>query len=964
MDDKDRFKLFYTDTDVFNAEKYDNSINYKENETSYRLLKFTYVVSKKTVELYKKAIGIVDHEFLEEATHLELDKNAITGEDILSPQQEDDKHHYIINADYTCLNYQISEEIQETDLVFISEKCYKLFKRMFPYLKPIKKVLYENNGQIKVELRNPRIKALLIDNNDLILNKIKGSNIQDFVRHVYISRFLNGDDLKTILKEVANSFKMSSINQIKMFIPESNTFDVYNAKLLLKGELTVEEIVDENLDQFDIYQDRYIIFYYRGLGSTFKINFSKKDSSPMVLGHSYDRYMPRHTSGYRGYGSMEIEDESSGEENDGKVGLSNIGNTCFMNSALQCMFHTDILKDFMLKQDLKEEINENNPLGTKGELLESFAKLFKRYWHTNSRKLNPSDFKRTMSRHLPTFEGYSQHDSQEFLSQMLDTLHEDVNRIIDKPYTNTIEGKIGDSDEDIGRRSWVNFLKRNYSLFIENFYGQYKSTVTCNNCENTNITFDPYQIISLPIPVIIRENFSFYFLNADHTEKAIKFGFKAKSIKSFNDLPLSMIINEYAMKIKKNPERLRFAFLGFSKCGEILKVNETLSHFYQLNNLYVYRKPKIFLIELNDDDMLYKEKPDVLEIYLRTNYEFYDEERNTIERYTSEYYRKSREYSEDPIFTKFLYLTRNSTIRDLYIATLRKFYQKTSLYDEKKSNNTVLDTAFFSQLWKQLETKMKNRIFFYIDINKKKMSLDLLDTKLGDYLEESENKLEVNVYLYYPENTSTKIDISKYLSCSVDEEDDLDFISKNIQNHKDEYTIDDLLKTFSEPEILNNENMWYCSECKAHVIATKKLEIYKTPKYLIVHFKKLKCYSKKIPLITYPKTDLDMGPYVKNKQPTQSYKIKPNEFVNEEQIKYFQRNKKELLINCEGVSNKSTYDLFGVVNHYGSQNFGHYTSAVKVDGEWIEFNDSSVHKATETDVVGEGAYILFYKKNE
>jgi ubiquitin C-terminal hydrolase len=47
------------------------------------------------------------------------------------------------------------------------------------------------------------------------------------------------------------------------------------------------------------------------------------------------------------------------------------------------------------------------------------------------------------------FTGYAQHDAQEFMAFLLDGLHEDLNRIQNKPYTETV-----DSDGRPDEVSW------------------------------------------------------------------------------------------------------------------------------------------------------------------------------------------------------------------------------------------------------------------------------------------------------------------------------------------------------------------------------------------------------------------------------------------------------------------------------------------------------------------------------
>ena len=48
----------------------------------------------------------------------------------------------------------------------------------------------------------------------------------------------------------------------------------------------------------------------------------------------------------------------------------------------------------------------------------------------------------------------------------------------------------------------------------------------------------------------------------------------------------------------------------------------------------------------------------------------------------------------------------------------------------------------------------------------------------------------------------------------------------------------DCLQRFSQEEMLSGEDKWFCSRCKQHVTALKKIQIYKLPEYLIIHLKR------------------------------------------------------------------------------------------------------------------------------
>lgn len=182
----------------------------------------------------------------------------------------------------------------------------------------------------------------------------------------------------------------------------------------------------------------------------------------------------------------------------GVSGLENLGNTCFMNSSLQCLSATIPLTDYFLGYDYQRELNKQNFLGTGGKLVNAYAELMKDLWlNPTISSLRPLSFKRTIESFAPQFEGCQQHDAQEFLSFLLDFIHEDLNRIKKKPYIEDRDFD-GDNDEADAMESWKNYLARDKSLIVDIFQGQLRNTCRCLECGHKNIRFEPFMYLSLP----------------------------------------------------------------------------------------------------------------------------------------------------------------------------------------------------------------------------------------------------------------------------------------------------------------------------------------------------------------------------------------------------------------------------------------------------------------------------------
>lgn len=128
------------------------------------------------------------------------------------------------------------------------------------------------------------------------------------------------------------------------------------------------------------------------------------------------------------------------------------------------------------------------------------------YSDTSSGTFSPTQFKRVIARYAPSFSGYGQQDSQEFLLFLLDGLQEDLNRIKNKPY---IEKPDSTDDmvqnptalKELADKSWDIYKARNDSVISDLFAGMYKSTVICPVCNKVSIIFDPFTNLTLQLPI-------------------------------------------------------------------------------------------------------------------------------------------------------------------------------------------------------------------------------------------------------------------------------------------------------------------------------------------------------------------------------------------------------------------------------------------------------------------------------
>ena len=624
------------------------------------------------------------------------------------------------------------------------------------------------------------------------------------------------------------------------------------------------------------------------------------------------------------------------EQLKGMVGLSNLGNTCYMNSALQCLSNTFDLTKYFLLQIYKNDINRGNRLGSNGSIANKYYELIASLWCGKESKIAPIEFRQTIQKVKKQFGGYRQEDSQEFLSVLLDQLHEDLNRITNKPYVELLEKQPDEDDITASKRWWDLHKKREDSIIIDLFNGQLKSETICQVCNKSSITYDPFMFLCLPLPK--PKNFLLF--------------------KIFCGIECILLIFEYFNKCTI----LDLKNKAFEKVKEHRK---SQSNYFELEVVHLNKNKDIIgIISVDIHNKNYKGQLDLRSLLANDNeiifYEknIHNDEKDYFNIFIYAIKRQqpvntgygrltNLEYITYPLFFQ---IKKNATlselnnkVKDRLIGIHMYDSEKFELYKKKKQINSEIELNFihgketkkegwwstllaFDDTCKYCQTSFND--FFYCPIiNSFKINSSMSD-----------------IFIKYNGSPIKLAVTSDFFNLSVE---NMNFIEPNfvisngsslVGSYSENLLLKDCLNLFGEEVYLQDDDMWYCSKCKKHQISKQKLQIYKSPNYLIIQIKRFNIKKNDISRSTF--NGEKNNAYVK--YPIEDFDLS------------------EYIVGPE--KDNAKYDLYGVVQHFGSLNGGHYTAICKNDKNWVSYNDSKLDIVENP--VTQNAYILFYVKKD
>nr|CAB3267553.1 ubiquitin carboxyl-terminal hydrolase 31-like [Phallusia mammillata] len=655
----------------------------------------------------------------------------------------------------------------------------------------------------------------------------------------------------------------------------------------------------------------------------------------------------------------------------GAFGLVNHGNTCYINSIVQCLSNTDALAEYFVmgqyKADLKNCKKERSKkYGTKGEVTESLAILVRSLWTGTYSQDLTKHLKDTMGKFDSQYKGTTQHDSQEFLLWLFDKLHEDLNQLPSKKFSFSRKQSIrrNSSQKSRKRQSFVhandshNHIDLNPSSFIQRvFQGQYQSSLTCPNCKKNSDTRDPFLCVSLPIR---QRTTRPIYVNVVFLPSKRKSGILSKGIGKIWKIAVQVHVEGKLYDLRQAVA---------SDCGihsrllAFVEIQQDGFHDSYGDDHLLSKIPAISSMSSVASTLYVFEMPHITKLTAGTLPRNFASKYNRHNKGDKEKSNGSSGYSNQDSIVVLCINKLGAKDQGKRLGSPMVFRASRSITSEELQ--ATITTLMGGAAKNGFKHDNPGSLFTIEVVGGLPNKTCILQSQQPLLLPTIEKALEncpaggpLHIKLMAVWDKGNK---SSFLDKVTEEKIEVQE-SVRLQRllHEQPITcsLEECFDSYTQVEELGPDDSWLCPHCHKQQQGTvKKLSLYTLPDVLVLHLKRFRVSEgKRTKLCTrveFPVTGLDISKHIY---------CDPS--------KHSSNSTKAGSWRTEGINNhihggeEYLYDLYAVCNHFGNLNSGHYTACCSnpLNGKWYQFDDSNTEVIAEQDLSSQSAYILFYQR--
>ncbi|XP_015120377.1 uncharacterized protein LOC107043396 isoform X1 [Diachasma alloeum] len=521
---------------------------------------------------------------------------------------------------------------------------------------------------------------------------------------------------------------------------------------------------------------------------------------------------------------------------------------------------------------------------------------------------------------------------------------------------NCENGAIAAQDEVEADKHWAKHLKSNRSVIIDTFQGQFKSTVVCAVCQHVSVTYEPFMYLSVPLPHAMERQLTVTYIPATNEpplrcvvslNKQSNIGkLKEELLKTLekDDVPtgnvaLAEVLENHISRIVddnlllrhvKDVSRSIYAFELMDPPDVYIPTNEggsdRLTETEPCQNVANTEEeigPCTICLEELDGDLMKHGGNSCSFIMCETCIEDYfksqKESRTCLVCYAQ---------VEPSSFTKIDQTGKpRPAVRILNVPVILRYDMNNDEAPNNQKKTELCGYPHLVRLPSRVNAKNLHEVFKRIVPQEKSYTIHFVDGQ-GHHC----SRCMYNTHCTgcpVPETGMVSLQTSDTLAIRYTDNipkipPPRDHVSVSKQRPPHPLSLYDCLQAFTQSEILDEHNPWFCPKCERNQCATKTLAVHRYPKYLIVYLKRFvfhECVSMKLEdKVTFPLVGLSVGRHL--------------------------------------------YDLYACVCHFGGVSAGHYTAYAKNPRTdcWHHYNDEVTSRQKPQEEDFSNAYILFYNR--